>query len=269
MFSKFVNTVKQKQPIAEVGIPRHIMFWATSMFSEYTYKNPKLSEVELQDPSKITIYCIHGTGDMPSAFSLIADRLLPNLPKEIAKIRLMDFSKRFTGKSIEDFAMQLKDRMLANNDKQVIVMGHSRGGLIAAYFAENLAAENNINVHAVVAISSPFKGSTLALPPLTWISRSVDEMKPNSKFLADLTQKIISSRNSYYYFAAKNDGIVAPQDCCIEAQKEKLQELDREHGHLSILSSHQLITYLDDIMVKSVSHMNSSTNEAVLTLRQS
>src|SRR3990167_381135 len=95
---------QENQPIALTGIPRHILLWVMSPFIKTVYPNPTYDSGK----RKVAIYCIHGTGDRPGAFSLVAERLAEQLPDCISEIRLVAFEERGKGKDIAFFARQLK-----------------------------------------------------------------------------------------------------------------------------------------------------------------
>ena len=237
--------------VSVTGMFRHVGLWVTSSSGDLFYSNPdfipKAAKEELSGEGQsagVAVYCIHGTGDRVSAFTLIAERSKGKMPPTISGFHLISFDNRGKGCSIEEFANQLAEKILANGDRDVILIGHSRGGLVAAFLTEYLAQKFDIRVRAVVAIAAPFGGSHLALPPLTWVSESVKEMQPNSEFLENLTEKIIISESDYFYFAAPNDAIVKENSTYVDG-KGVLTVLDTGHGHLSMLSSHQLVEKLN------------------------
>src|SRR3989344_1126451 len=239
MFERF----KQGQPIHYTGIPRHMALWATANSDDEILHNPKFKEYKSENDSNgITVYCVHGTADRSSSFSLIANRLLPNLPAMISSIVLVSFDQRGQGKGIAHFAQQLRDKIHYYQHKNIIIMGHSRGGIIAATLAELLYRES-FQIHAIFAICSPFGGSDYAIAPITWYSSSVEEMKPNSLFLRTLNAKIKNSTIQYQYVAVENDSLVSKEAACVEEHKKFLTVLDR-HGHLSIMSSNRIVEYI-------------------------
>jgi pimeloyl-ACP methyl ester carboxylesterase len=255
MLSSMYKVIKKKQPVSLTGIARHLGLWATYQGGDVILQNPKNVHKETMD-NEIAIYCIHGICDRASAFTLVAERIKNHLPDEISSVHLVTFNHRWRGKNIEFFAEQLKNKIQENNHKNIILLGHSRGGLIAAYFAEYLAAAATVNVHAVITISTPFAGSDYAIRPITWISSSVDEMRINSNFLKNLNDKIKDSSLKYYYFAAQNDWLVPPKSSCIKECKDQMKTLDR-HGHLSIMSSHRLVEDIRTCLVESIQHQRA------------
>lgn len=246
---------QQKQPIAITGTMRHLVIWALNPITQKVYPNPGFKD----SGRKVVIYCIHGTGDQPSAFSLVASKLLGMLSSNVSEIRLVSFAERGQGRDIETFARQLKDQIITNQDDDVILIGHSRGGLVAAYFTEKLAQANNVKVHGVMAVCTPFSGADTACAPFTWVSDSIEEMRPNSAFLQDLTQSMEQSTVPYHYFSAGRDTVVSSKNCVINASRDELVELDR-HSHLSVLSSNRLVEHLANCINIDLSAASALTN---------
>lgn len=233
---------QKHQPVGITGLFTHTALWLTSSFHDIVYQNPRF-QPSASDDNGIAIYCIHGTGDRASSFSVVAQRLLNRLPPTISTVHLIAFDHRGEGIGIEMYAEQLKNKIKDHDQKKIILMGHSRGGLISAWFTEYLAREIHSVVLGVINICTPFGGSTLARPPLSWLSASIKQMEKNSDFLRELTAKIRSSDKKYFYFAAQNDYFVSLYSTYIKENCQSLVVLDG-HGHLSIMSSHRLVEYI-------------------------
>lgn len=245
-----------------IGIIKHTVIWLTSGCSDYVHKRKQDDSPE--DAKKIAdhdvaVYCIHGTFDRSSSFSLIADRIKSDLIPEVKSIHLLAFDGRGQLNGIEFFANQLKNKIISNKHKNVIVMGHSRGSIVASYFTEYLAKQNGINVDATINICGPFGGTNWAFFPLT-ASASVDQMRVGSPFLKDLIQKMKISKNNYYYFSASNDSLVTPSQAFIEEHAKNVIELDT-HGHLSIMWSKRLADHIQNIINNTLRNKNLPSTE--------
>lgn len=251
---KIIEIFQDTQPISYTGFFTHTSAWLFSSFSDVIYPNPNFNQFASKP---ITIYCIHGTADRVSSFTKIATRMLNSLPSNIAAIRLVSFNQRGLGKGIESYAQQLANKIKENGDKTVILLGHSRGGLVAAYFAEYLAEKESIAVQSVMAICTPFKGSDAAIFPLTWFSESIKQMERNSPFLNDLVEKMQHSKINYYYFSARNDGLVTSESTWVKKEAILLER----HGHVSIMSSNKLIVYLKNYINDLSKSFSQNNNE--------
>jgi len=224
------------------GAVEHSLLWLTASTSDVVIPNPNFKATQdLADG--IVVYCIHGTADRTSSFHLIVNRMLAQTPSAISNFYLPAFDSRLMGIGIDDFAKQLAEKIRANGHKNVIIMGHSRGGLVAAYYAEYLAAADQVNVHAIIPICTPFGGSALAIMPLSWLSTSVKQMAKNSDFLRGLASRMLESQRQYFPVSAERDPLVLKDSVCIPEHKDLLFTLDR-HGHLSIMTSHRLVNYI-------------------------
>lgn len=235
--------LQEAQPVHITGAIRHCGLWLTSTRENIVKINPRF---KAGSPETV-IYCVHGTADFNNAFSLIADRIMDRLPETVSSIHLLAFGNRFQGYGVESFSEQLRAMILKNAHKNVILMGHSRGGLVCSYFAEFMADPAGIHVEKVISIGTPFMGSEMANQPLAFFSESVSQMQPNSHFLQRLAARMQTTINKYYYFAAEKDLLVSLKSTVIPEHSDALTVIDR-HGHLSVMSSHRLANHIAHIL---------------------
>lgn len=261
-----------RNPIHLTGAIRHCYFWLTSRFQDAFIPNPNFNP---NTASKTSIYCVHGTADRNASFSLIASRLSESLPDNIDGFHLLAFDDRLKGTSIENFAIQLKDKIVTNHDKRVILMGHSRGGIIISWFKEYLAAANGVDVHKTVPIDAPFRGTQLALWPLTWLSTSVKEMATHSDLSKQLSDKIRGHEDDYLFVGAEKDQIVWYDNWMpyhVNKTAKNCMLLDR-HGHLSSMSSRRLVDRLRaeiwdaEEQAQESASLHQDDNETVITCK--
>ncbi|ARB93237.1 alpha/beta hydrolase [Legionella longbeachae] len=263
MLKSVLNTAKAKQPIATTGMFAHTYYWLTSPSGDQIYQNPSYNK---DQNSETAVYFIHGTADQSSAFQLVADRLIQaGLPNAISTLNLLSFDRRYQGKSIEFFAEQLREKIRANQHKRVMLIAHSRGGLVASYFGEFLAKQAGIEVPLIITVGTPFNGSYLAIKPLSWFSDSIREMEIDSDFLTQLKKKIIDDTlSNYHFFIAAEDAIVPGESGYIQEYVNKhpnsLTILDR-HGHLSVMSSHRLVSHIGSLLS---AHLHSQINSEIV-----
>jgi len=119
---------------------------------------------------------------------------------------------------------------------QVILIGHSMGGLVCSYFSEYLANPNEIAM--VIALGSPFQGTKLTA---LGYGLNVKEMSPNSSFLSELNTRIHQSTIPYYSIASKIDNMIIPWQSALLSDVdgntlENTMVLE-DHGHLRLLIS--------------------------------
>ncbi|ASQ46935.1 Alpha/beta hydrolase family protein [Legionella clemsonensis] len=258
MFSSFWRWFQDIQPVSTTGTVSHTYYWLKTLMSgDIVYYNPNFKIPDTAEPSLrkgIAIYCVHGTADQPGSFSRIVERLIEKgLPDYVSTIHLVSFEHRYAGKGIKYFARELIKKIGANEHEQVILMGHSRGGLVISRAAEYLAARSGITVHALFSICAPYKGSDWAMKPLSLFSISVAQMEVKAELLEQLNKAVSDSKHDYHFIGAAEDAIVAPSasyvDDYVKTHPGSRLILDR-HGHLSIMSSRRLVTYIHQKLIE-------------------
>ncbi|CEK09689.1 alpha/beta hydrolase [Legionella hackeliae] len=252
MFSSFWGWVRANQPVSTTGAISHTYYWLTSLMSgDIVYRNPNFKTPETSDPSLrkgVAIYCVHGTGDQPGAFVRIIERLIKKgLPDHISSIHSVGFEHRYQGKGIKFFAKELIEKIKTNGHEHVILIGHSRGGLVISQAAEFLAEESGIHVHSLFPICAPYKGSAWAMKPLTLVSTSVAQMEPEAAILHKLNEAISNSTKEYNFIGVDNDGLVTTDSSYVDNYVKKnpgASKIFDRHGHLSVMSSWRLVDHI-------------------------
>lgn len=200
---------------------------------------------------EIVIYNIHGTASKPMAFQSLNDQLQQlfqiYFPWIKYTIKTPEFESRFTGRNIEEYTLQLKEQIYNTHDhtKKIVLIGHSRGGLICSY----LAMITNLDILSIITIATPFKGTSLARLPVHWVGypSSLSEMRRKANFHKVICTFIQSSELNFLHFGAVNDKVVKPDSChphhepCDQIiELGKLILLDG-HDHSSILRAPDLV----------------------------
>lgn len=136
--------------------------------------------------------------------------------------------------SIESLAKQVQNELesIKKDHEKAVLIGHSMGGLVAAYFAENLANEGEIS--QIITLGSPFLGTRLAA---FGIGKNAAQMVPQSNFLISLNEKISKSPIPYYHLASKIDNIIVPWNSALPKKQEGQEFVVQDLGHLSLLAS--------------------------------
>ncbi len=160
------------------------------------------------------IYCIHGSSSLPRVFNNFNSCLtqLLSLQWSNFSIHTPQFHNRFQGESIEGFAHQLLEYIFAHNhqNKEIILIGHSRGGLVAAYLTEVLVKQHNINITKVFTIATPFKGCKSAKVPIPFLpeNASLHQMRQDSNFLQNLTYLVSQNPSKYNHYIGCDDRVI-------------------------------------------------------------
>lgn len=139
--------------------------------------------------------------------------------------------------SIERHALEVKQQVKIiqeeTNRSDLILIGHSMGGLVASYFALNLAEKNTVS--DVITIGSPLKGTIIANFA---IGISAKEMRRNSDFIKNLNKKLLMEENiNFYHIASQTDQLIRPYTSALLGNKEDRQYILNGIGHASMLYS--------------------------------
>lgn len=126
-----------------------------------------------------------------------------------------------------------------NITKDIILIGHSMGGLVAAYYASTINKDPNINI-TVVAISSPFQGAPLLRKKIISSILATNrhrQMTPRSQFLDDLHTSCTQKNISVLTFGSD-------QDIHVPNESAKVNDFNHfktnGYGHFSIVSCEQI-----------------------------
>ena len=149
-----------------------------------------------------------------------------------------------TLKTIEECTEEVQDKINRyfldeGQSFEINLVGHSMGGIIAANFAETYHAEN-FTIKNVVALGSPFKGTPHA-SEFSFIP-SVNQMQPNSPFLARLVSKMIGNQHVKYHFACSGNDSITPRDSAIPFGQR--HHKIAEKGHLCLLYDQEIKSWV-------------------------
>lgn len=121
--------------------------------------------------------------------------------------------------------------------RQVDLVGHSMGGLLARHLVEIEDSAERIN--SVVTLATPHLGSALAaLLPL----RSLRQMRRSSAYLEALNERPLPERVRYIGICSTHDNLVLPWNCSLSPRGDNF--ILRYHGHTTLLFSRQVVTII-------------------------
>ena len=135
--------------------------------------------------------------------------------------------------------------------KELILVGHSMGGIVAAYYNEELAPHGKVS--HLITIGSPLAGSRLAT---LHANEGMREMWPGSPFCETLRGKIKENHYTRYcQVASRFDNIVYPYHSSLLEGESENQLLLPATGHMGLLLSpqvaRQIITWLQATVRRS------------------
>lgn len=186
---------------------------------------PKIHAIK---KDQIPILFIHGNGY--NEMQWVVGQMLLSKDKDLGSM----FSLRLDGlvtndptKGIDNYAEKVGERVreiknLTGRD-DVILVGHSMGGLIAAYFTEHLAEVQKTKVDRVITISTPWAGSDLLrkltevterwLPDLFKKPKRFRQMRGENGFLDELKIRALSNKaTAYFCLYSTGDGFVSGEN---------------------------------------------------------
>lgn len=253
-WDKLLNLLPSSQQIThllpiDAGTIKHSLQWISSSSNDMLYLNPNFKAPEkgtsVLSEKGLVVYLIHGTADYPDGFNDFIINILLKLPSYIYGICNVTFDNRFGGLSIQEQAIQIIEKIAVNGHSDVGFVGHSRGGLNAQQVDALVAEkkESDIKVHFVINICTPYKGSYLALPPLTSVSTSIGQMAINSDHLKKVAKEVMESQADYHFILARYDKVVEPDHCYVTDYVKKnpksLIVIENE-GHLGVMHNSYL-----------------------------
>lgn len=120
--------------------------------------------------------------------------------------------------------------------KELVLIGHSMGGLVSAYYTEHLAPEGKVT--DVIALGSPLNGTLLGAlgHAITAI-----QMTTGSPLTRDLTARMAANpRVRYYQVASTLDNMILPARAALVGDNAERQRMLDDHGHVMLIFSRRV-----------------------------
>jgi pimeloyl-ACP methyl ester carboxylesterase len=158
------------------------------------------------------IVLLHGFAGWSRGLLPLERHLRAATGREVVRLRLgagFDGIEPLARRAAEDI-----DRIAAESRGRVVdVVGHSMGGLVAAYAAKHL--DRRARVRRVVTLGTPHRGTALALSGARFLGRmaaSLAQMVPGCAFLTDLDRSPLPDGVTLVSVAGLGD-LVVPAPC--------------------------------------------------------
>ncbi len=193
------------------------------------------------------ILLIHGSGFNQSEWLIGRNYLSKKGRKEIYSF---DWDKDDSSADIEYYTSSLENKiddiLATRQNRDIILIGHSMGGLMAGHYTEFVAKQKRVNVIKVITIATPWLGS-ISLEPFVKIrnalnlpemSKRYQQMLPNSLFLRELEEMVKSSSTPYVTIGSYHD-LMVPYPSCHLSYAMSMTSL-WGLGHYSIIVSTKL-----------------------------
>lgn len=152
-------------------------------------------------------------------------------------------------KSIKEYAEKVKAKALeiekATGRKELILIGHSMGGLVSAWYAMRLAEPGKVT--HVITIASPLSGTPVARIAIGPNGR---EMERNSALIQELQQAIAQNDQiHFYHIASQSDLLVVPGISALLGKSDRHLIIE-DLGHASMLYSKRVCDQISEWLNK-------------------
>jgi pimeloyl-ACP methyl ester carboxylesterase len=188
------------------------------------------------------ILLVHGYANHGSVWMLHKKRLEA---AGIGPVYLINLGDPFL--SIQTYSERVREKVETitkeTGREDIVLIGHSMGGLISAWYATRLAKPKSVS--AIITVASPLEGTPVARYAL---GQNAREMEPRSKFLQELKAAMNECKElKVFHIATESDEVVVPGVSAANSFDYVLDDL----GHAGLLYSkrvsEKIIEWLKEI----------------------
>lgn len=143
-----------------------------------------------------------------------------------------------TGKSIRTYAQELQKKVKTIQEEtgrdDLILIGHSKGGLVSSYYATHFAESTKTKITDIVTIGSPLAGT-----PVAYLGPGYDanEMRSGSDFHQELREKIKQHPQIQFSHIASTADAFVPISSALLGEDKTRQFVLKDLGHLGLVFS--------------------------------
>ncbi|MDH6623634.1 hypothetical protein M2271_001426 [Streptomyces sp. LBL] len=173
---------------------------------------PEDGAAQLPREAKPPVVLLHGFIDNRSVFVLLRRSLAQHGRQQIESLNYSPLTcdirtaAALLGRHIEEICERTGSR-------QVDVVGHSLGGLIARYYVQRLGGD--LRIRTLVTLGTPHSGTRVA--PLANAHPIVRQMRPGSDLIEELTLPAPGCRTHFVSFWSDLDHLMDPlETACVE-----------------------------------------------------
>ncbi|MGE4572807.1 MULTISPECIES: esterase/lipase family protein [Parachlamydia] len=187
---------------------------------------------------KTPILFLHGFADRSSAWIFYRWYFA----RKGYSVHFLNFGSPFH--SIEEYGARVKEKAeqiaKESGTDQLNIVGHSMGGLVASYYATDLAPA--ASVKKIVTLGTPLVGTKVAsLGVALRLGKCTKQMLFQSPFVLDQNQKNEASKTQFYHFAGVGDLFIQPNDSALGLNRNATHVNFRGMGHISFLYSRRAL----------------------------
>lgn len=200
------------------------------------YINLTLNQEKLvNNPKPTAILLIHGYLRNQGDWWWFRKQLT-NLPCPIYTVNLEPAYGTIQEITEHSIAKKIAEIKTDSNCEEIILIGHSMGGLVASYYSEFLDKDNLIK--KIITIGTPFHGTKLCVAAA---GENAKQMYPDSKFSQELISKINISSKQYYQVLSQFDNLVFPWRSAILDNSRTTKFILPLSSHLGMLHCRKVI----------------------------
>lgn len=157
--------------------------------------------------------------------------------------------------SIENYAEIVREKIkkikALTGNHRIHLIGHSMGGIVAAYYTVHMAEQDGVEVKKFITLGSPFEGTVMSK---FGIGKCTRQMSRSSSFLKELTRSLSKSKARCFCQASLVDLIVFPGlSAAPVSQGFSMIKIYDDLGHISFLFS-------DDVIKSDIKFLNNIHN---------
>ncbi|MBC9725764.1 triacylglycerol lipase [Streptomyces sp. TRM68367] len=186
---------------------------------------------QLPTEAKPPVVLLHGFIDNRSVFVLLRRSLAQHGRQQVASLNYSPLTcdirtaAELLGRHIEEICARTGSR-------QVDIVGHSLGGLIARYYAQRLGGD--IRVRTLVTLGTPHSGTRVV--PLANAHPIVRQMRPDSPVIEELSRPAPGCRTHFVSFWSDLDHLMDPlETACVDHPDLSMQNIRVSGiGHLAL-----------------------------------
>lgn len=216
--------------------------------------------LEAYDPKKIPILFVHGASGSPRNFRFLAENIDRSRYQPWFYHYPSGFPLEKTSRLLNYLINYLHDKYQFN---QLYVTAHSMGGLVSrGFILKNIYEDRNDYIRLFVSISSPFGGLDTAQKGVESAPAAIPswyDVVPGSPYIERIFSQPLNIKIDYYLlfshkgdcslFMDNNDGAVTLRSQLdLRAQKDAIAKWGFDEGHVTILSSGDMLVIYRDIL---------------------
>jgi triacylglycerol lipase len=192
----------------------------------------------------VPVILVHGLIDNRSIFAVLR-RTLARRGFHRVSCHSFSFFTRDIGEAAADLGRRIEQVCQETGHDQVVIVGHSLGGLLARWYVQKLGGDSR--VRTIVTLGTPHAGSHVAK---IWPTSLARQLLPGSAALQALSEPAPGCRTRFVAVWSDLDELISPKVSARLDHPDLLTRnvLVRGVGHMALLISgrvqHQIVTAL-------------------------